>query len=486
MGIDNFHTWLRNTYPSAISNYNKKSYDHVYIDLNYVLHRIVSYVSSEDELLEKVVNAIISIIIDTKPRKTLNLVADGSASYAKIILQKKRRLQTVQSLIEKSIEAFDVNKISPLQLTPGTSFMNKFNKTIKEFVNEKLHSIFNDDTNINLVANLNLSDIPDEAEFKIGRYIRQNTQSLYDTHVIYSKDADMVLIAMALTEIYGIEIMIPQTFNECYVISIDELIEQQMEMYGYNMLKRVDFSLISLLNGNDYFPKLKCSNIDRLWKSYKDAIQPHETIMQNNNTINIKMLVKFLTKLINNCPKRNQNTSLDDLQESNVSDYLTGIQWCISLYSTGEYLTYDYIYNGKSINPEQILLYILINNINKINVPMTQCIKIPSNLYTVLVLPYAAKQLIPSEFHKIIDNKLKYIYNEEHCETCKIFREHLLKHSRNTIENNKDNDNKDNNDKKSKDYSMKNYSIHRRKHIIKHPKEYIQNIIRQLSFINST
>jgi hypothetical protein len=40
---------------------------------------------------------IINLVQTNKPLKTLNLLADGSASYAKIMLQKKRRLQMALS-----------------------------------------------------------------------------------------------------------------------------------------------------------------------------------------------------------------------------------------------------------------------------------------------------------------------------------------------------------------------------------------------------
>ena len=41
MGIDNFHKWISITYPECIIK-PQKEYDHVYIDINYVLHKLIN------------------------------------------------------------------------------------------------------------------------------------------------------------------------------------------------------------------------------------------------------------------------------------------------------------------------------------------------------------------------------------------------------------------------------------------------------------
>lgn len=64
------------------------------------------------------------------------------------------------------------------------------------------------------------------------------------------------------------------------MISIDRLIEQHFELYGYNLLKRLDFVYVSLLCGNDYFPKLKYIDFPKLWIAYRESIHPCETIVK--------------------------------------------------------------------------------------------------------------------------------------------------------------------------------------------------------------
>ena len=236
MGIEKFHTWLKNTYYTSIMDYDNGSYEHIYVDLNFLLHRLVSYVSSENELLERMKKSLSTIVTNNRPLKSLTLAADGSATYAKIMLQKKRRTQTAQSLMAKQTNDDSSAKLSSLLLTPGTEFMNKFNTMIKNYAHN-LKEILSSNVNINL----DLSDNPDESEFKICRYLRKNSTNICDTHLIISNDADIILIAMAQMNTYNVYILIQLTQGNTYVISIDALNEQHMETYGYNLYKRLDF-----------------------------------------------------------------------------------------------------------------------------------------------------------------------------------------------------------------------------------------------------
>lgn len=189
MGIDKFQSYLKNVYYCSILEKDQYPYDHVYIDLNFLLHKLISYSKTEDDLIQKTIELINNIIQTNRPLKTLNLMADGSASYAKIVLQRRRRLQMAFSI--------DSEKLNTMMLTAGTKFMNKFNEKIKQFSKQ-----------LNINVNLSLSDEPDESEIKISHQIRLNTKTLYDTHIIFSNDADIVVIAMSLDDIYGIYVSI--------------------------------------------------------------------------------------------------------------------------------------------------------------------------------------------------------------------------------------------------------------------------------------
>jgi len=485
MGIEKFHTWLKNNYYNSISEYDTTSYDHVYIDLNYVLHRLVSYSSSENELITRTLDAIKTIANTNASIKTLNLVADGSASYAKILLQKKRRLQTAQSMFpknyvnsqtddgnsddnnsnekDKSIEDTIIfqkkmKRINPLYLTPGTLFMQKFNTAIRNLITNEIDA--------NIKVNFNLADEPDESEFKICRYIISNTSSVFDTHLIFSSDADIVLISLALIRVHNIFIVIQQgRDNQTYTISIDRLLDQHMDIYGYHMLKRLDFVFLSILLGNDYFPKLRCAEFQKLWKLYKSTVQPYETIVNVDFTINIKIFHKFLIAFYANMPTKFKTSEISDITNTHVKDYLYGLSWCIHLYATGNYLDYDYLYFGESIHPMSIIVYLMKNGFDNIKLEQQINHPIPSEIYPVLVLPYSAKTLIPKKYHFIIDKKLMFMYDEEFCSECVKFRNSIRLPVGNVPNN----------------YSMKKYILHRKTHCVDDPKNYIDNIVQILN-----
>lgn len=95
-------------------------------------------------------------------------------------------------------------------------------------------------------------------------------------------------------------------------------------------------------------------------------------------------------------------------------------------------------------------------------IPITY-VPIPSDIYTVIVLPYSAKFLIPQKFHKLLDTKLKYLYDEENCQLCRNYRKHYSCKEDNCR------------------YPLKDYIIHRKTHVIPDAKEYIDNIVKIIS-----
>jgi 5'-3' exonuclease len=489
MGIEKFHTWLKNTYYNSITEYSTSSYDHLYIDLNFVLHRLVSYSTSEKDLLTRAMESISTIINNNNPLKTLNLVADGSASYAKILLQKKRRLQTAQSLSTKYKDTQSaLAKINPLFLTPGTQFMQRFNETIRKYVADTIGK--------HIIVNMNLSDEPDESEFKIGRYIIKNATSVFDTHLIFSSDADIVLISLALVNIHNVNIVIQQgRDSQTYIISIDQLLEQHMDMFGYHPLKRLDFVFLSILLGNDYFPKLRCAEFQKLWKIYKTSVKPFETIVRSDHTINIPIFHKFLNNYVSCMSKKYRMVDVHDIVHTNAEDYLYGLSWCIHLYATGNYLDYDYLYPGDSVHPRCIIQYFMqqkIHNMDNIKLIEKPCTPIPSEIYPVVVLPHMAMSLVPKKYHEIIKNKLMYMYDEEFCKECELFRQSLRNARKKVTDSSEDTASDEDSgivvcdtlgtSTKCCKYTMKNYILHKKTHCIGNPKIYIDKIVTQLRF----
>jgi len=419
--------------------------------LNYLLHKSISYASDENALINNVISTINNQISKNHPIKSINLVADGSANYAKILLQKKRRLLTIKNPTNATL--------NPLILTTGTMFMNTFDDAIKTYAKSTFNSIN---------VNLDLSKNCGEAEFKICKLLRKNGSTLSDTHLIISNDADTILIALSQINVFNIFVLISNNNNHrTYVVSIDKLTESIFENYGYMYNKKLDFVFISLLNGNDYFPKLKYTNIDKLWDVYNKTVKKNEFIVNLNCTINISKLIDFICGILSTIPSKMKSVSLNEYNFDDVTSYMFGLQWCIQLYTTGEYPTYDYIHNANAIHPSSLLMYIIdYRKKNECNTTsLIQCDdgdKIPSEFYTVFVIPFNRLDLVQDKFHNIIKEKLMYMYDEEFCEKCKKYRSQLK-----LLGN-----------CKSKEISSvkKKYSKHHKIHTIKNPCEYIKKI----------
>lgn len=377
MGIKNFHSWIKNNYFGSILQNNGEPFEHIYIDLNYILHKILSYSDCENVLFENVVKNIEYIMSTNSPLKTINLVADGTAGKAKMSLQKKRRLEC----------DFDDDKLSSIHLTAGTKLMDNFNAFIVKYA-EKINSQHN------ITVNTILSDVHGEAEFKICQLIIKNSSDELDRHLIVSNDADMVLIALAIKECYNIYIIFQQSKSESYIISTNVIIEKIYDIFGANPNKRFDFVLVSLLNGNDYFPKLRYTSFEKLWRAYENSISNFETIVDSDCNINTELFIRFINCINIQLPKIYMTSSLEEFNDPHIHMFIIGLQWCLKLYRCGKYDTYDYVYEGGSISPICVILFLSLNSIHTIKIPSEKINILSPKDYSRFVLPAYAKHLI--------------------------------------------------------------------------------------------
>ena len=122
MGIHNFQKYLKTTYPSAHKESWLDKYDNLYIDLNYVLHHICYVSNSRQDILLRTKDYLLNIIKYTKPQKRIVIVADGPAPLAKLILQRKRRLDKVDIFDNRP---FNEDTHLEINFTPGTQFSYK-------------------------------------------------------------------------------------------------------------------------------------------------------------------------------------------------------------------------------------------------------------------------------------------------------------------------------------------------------------------------
>lgn len=484
MGVINFTKFLQNNYTSSISSISNDRiiYDHIYIDLNVILHRIIRCSNDENELLNRLCSCINNILRRSIPRKTLTLASDGIAPFAKIILQRKRRLQYIRNL-KGSLPI-----VNPLQFTPGTHFMKSLTIKLQDYINSIKKKY-------NIQVNL-LTYGKGEAEIKLVSQLITNdlinnikVNSTNETHCIFSSDSDIfVIIASIDTK----NIFINNSHN---IIDFDKLIElhanKMIENISnkhdiYDKIKR-DFSFVSLFIGNDYIPKVAHINFEMLWESYINTFKSFHENMQfivnyeNNNTIiNKKFMIKLCYFIQKKLDKKIFKFQLENFIIEQYDNYIMGILWCHDTYRNGHCKKLDYMCNvNVPIQPLGLMLYFEFgyyeNNIYKFNYELNDINNdinyIDEEIYAILILPKMGAHLI--EHKKIYDlnqNELNILYEIEECLTCASYHKQLsLLHQ------------DDNRDKDLVTNIMRKY----RDHIKIHNELNIEEIIKLIKIINT-
>lgn len=421
MGIANFYSWIKEQYPMAFKK-TTGIYDNVYIDLNYLLHMCSYNCRSKDEIISRLKSIIETIIKFSIPVKTLNLFTDGASSLAKLLLQRKRRLNISRS--DKDLE------ISSLNFTPGTKFMIDLENNLKD-LKKKIETIYN--IKVNIFANSN-----DEAELKIKNSLMKNSRlSKNDTHIVVTNDADVVVMMLTNCNYEKICILFKDD-NYC-TLSLGELIKEHCKLYGTSKAPNLDFSFLSLFLGNDYIPKVNFATPDKLWKIYRYVLfdYPNGIIKINNisNTddkkdkyefiINSKFLVSLLSGLFGSVPiRQSKKINYRDSRSKLYENYYDGLTWCFDMYLNADCVRYNYMYEYP--NSPHPLGLILSLHMNPEYIVLKECKYdcIDQDLYAILLLPRSAKSLISKKYYEFMDS-VSNLYEQEDCKKCGDFHKEL-------------------------------------------------------------
>eukprot|EP00414_Alexandrium_minutum_P012075 CAMPEP_0113827882 /NCGR_PEP_ID=MMETSP0328-20130328/4993_1 /TAXON_ID=39455 /ORGANISM="Alexandrium minutum" /LENGTH=88 /DNA_ID=CAMNT_0000795879 /DNA_START=9 /DNA_END=271 /DNA_ORIENTATION=+ /assembly_acc=CAM_ASM_000350 len=87
MGIPRFYRWLGETFPDAFSTQDSLEAEHVYIDMNTILHEVLRSMGpspSEARFLAAFLGRLDALLARATPRRSLFLALDGPAPTAKL------------------------------------------------------------------------------------------------------------------------------------------------------------------------------------------------------------------------------------------------------------------------------------------------------------------------------------------------------------------------------------------------------------------
>lgn len=424
MGISNFNSWIKQTYPSCLirnKENNKpiiKNYDHIYIDLNFLLHNSIYTSNNQKSFLNNLFTSIDKIITTNHALKSITIAIDGSGSYAKIKLQKSRRLQKSNNC--------DLSKFSSLHLTPGTKFMNSLNEHIKNYIKSRQRWFKFRHVKFNFYD----SNTKDEGELKIFHQLKKNGKKNSDTHLVVGNDADLIVMALAIENTNNISILIKENKSYC-LIDIDKLIlehgfkfcnfNSKEQIIFYSNFIRKDFSCLSLFLGNDYLPKMFFINYKNLWPSYlKTRKQLSTLFLVRKNSFNQIFFIKLLENIIDTL-KPSYKKVPDTFDEFKIKNYISGILWCLEMYSKGKCYKYDF-YIEENTEPNPLIIYNLLK-LNKLNLipPKSKIKPMSSNICSLLLLPKKALCLVDKQT-QLKSLKINKYYEIEECNECNNFK----------------------------------------------------------------
>ena len=242
------------------------SYDHVYIDVNNVLHVAAHHTKNEDAFFKKLFALLDLNMRRTKPQYTVVLALDGPAPIAKTITQRRRRIRLSSG--EKVPLSEDPPRLLKIGLTPGSALALKIDRALEYYAATRLLS--RNALPKGLLFEISGTRVPGEGEVKILRSMKarvSNPKFKNHSHLIVSEDSDALLLAMtaAPADVFVLSsklVFSVQAFNE----SLKKDLPSSMTDTQLISARR-DFVALAVMMGNDYLPGSRFG-VKYSWRAY--------------------------------------------------------------------------------------------------------------------------------------------------------------------------------------------------------------------------
>ncbi len=344
---------------------------------------IQNNLQTQIRLFQDVCNAIEHTLDIVKPVKRLILCVDGPAPLSKQNQQRQRRFRSAMESTGDSV--FDGNSI-----TPGTKFMDHLTKYIDWYIRK---SITEDEKWQNIEVIFSNEKACGEGEHKVLNFIRYYGDK-NETYCIHGLDADLIMLSLGthLPNFYILREDLYDPTNAYFLINVGEvhdnlaeLIKWESDNYIFHKESAVnDFIFLCFMVGNDFLPHIPSieiieSGIELILEVYKEvgSSYGHITMKVGEKIKFIPSSMKAFLGTIGHHEKRNFEHKLRKkesffkdilleqcaIQESSgkwtvdiekykkeyqkkcfqtdypmekiCHEYLEGMQWVLSYYTTG-------------------------------------------------------------------------------------------------------------------------------------------------------
>jgi 5'-3' exoribonuclease 1 len=277
------------------------NFEHLYMDCNSVIYDAYHEISKDnpdpsyDDIIDKTIQGIQSIIQVISPSKTVFIAFDGVAPFAKMKQQKTRRFRSIFET-----QSVEPTKFNTTMITPGTKFMQKLTVRIREIIP---NIVIN---GLNPTYIITASDEPGEGEHKMMQHMRDHPNSK-DTVAIYGLDSDLIMLAIYHLHLFKnlfvfreaqefFKSRIPITFqypNEPYFMDmtvfvhsiVTEMCPTTSTISTHSKTQvAYDYVFLCFLLGNDFLPhfptiNLRTHGIQRVLDTYRNLPEKHRKMI---------------------------------------------------------------------------------------------------------------------------------------------------------------------------------------------------------------
>ena len=461
MGVPRLFPYIQRNFPTDILYFKTgefvKKVDYLLIDSNAIIHSVaqkvfkygkfadtiqdtLSFSEKTNKLYEECINEIIKLTKCVIPRKALFISVDGVAPLSKQSQQRKRRFL---SAMTNSTNEFDSNAI-----TCGTEFMESLEEFTKLFIIKELSKDVSDLDNIDIYYSG--PRVAGEGEHKIMKFIRDMEKISHQSYCIYSPDADLIMLELAL-HIKDIYLLREDQFKPefSYFISMAYVrndLGQSMKLHRSINDVSDDFIFIGFFVGNDFIPKIRMflfleDGLQQMIWTYNQTFQ-NKYPLTISSKVSLEGLKKFLIflekyekkfiyeqsqvqtedRFINHMLLRNIHNNVFNFEtyrkeyyaKANVKnvrqmclDYLKSLLWVFDYYHSLEieWLWY-YKYHYAPLITDLALTVRSLDDVDFVNLTIFLRDEPPKPFVQLLsVLPFQSKNLLPVEYRDLFADK---------------------------------------------------------------------------------
>ncbi|CAD7699023.1 unnamed protein product [Ostreobium quekettii] len=370
MGIPGFNSWFTSTYAGAFVNLKGLKIDHLYIDMNSVLHLVLRKAYNMGHFHVSLYARLDSIVSAMNPQKSILFALDGPAPLAKLMTQRLRRKKVVLT------EAMRKGKVvSALALTPGTPFMAEVSDSLAYYICQRLMT----KKFSHLHYELSGATVQGEGEMKILSRLHRPLEHVGqdDAHAVVGNDSDLILMAL-LTDTPHLHVcgqileVDPPPLDKMKILSVDALhklwqrigpppVEDAKEKLRRLRGLKQDLALTCILGrGNDYLPAVpgvamkrfdSFGDHDGLWATYlrmRKLPTYQKRALANRGADGFTVLdAEFVADLLDKAsiPQRAQPVTVN-IKAADPEQYLQGLSWILDMYQGGVCPDYRFCYDG--------------------------------------------------------------------------------------------------------------------------------------------